>query len=306
MKGVYQSPAAGWGIPHYGYGYASNGFPNNVNEFHELVKGGQADDPFSPSSEIGSDFPLLSPRLAKTFPTLFLMFCFGVFAAPIAIVMHMGGDPTVKQFVARYSAVVLILPVIFTLAYIFHIRNRGQPNRIVITFTLILSCIVLLTLGETYLVAAYQKAPLLASMDCSALQEKYQIQQEWENARGFYATCMSQKADSDKISFGAAVAAYRMQDCDAYSTQLEIHPVWKYLAGLEENQRCAGWCQEEQPMWTKEHTFDACSPVVAQILQDKVEWSMKQVIFYTLFTLMVISVILISIHSLLAKLHIEW
>jgi len=301
-----------WGVPYAGYGNAAYAFPNQVNEFHYPVKGAQAYDLISPSANelveqmLGNDVPLLSPAMARTFPTAFLMTCFGVFAVPMAIVLHMGGDPTVMQFVAHYHKVVLILPAIFILAYIVHMRSRGQPNRIVITVTLILSCIVLLILGETYMVTAYQKVPLLASTDCAVLQEKYSIQQEWENARGFYATCMSEKTTTDKISFAAAVAAYRIEDCDGYATQLKTHPVWAYLAGLEENYRCAGWCQEEQPMWTKEHTFDACSAVAAQILQDKVVWSMQQVILYTLFTLMVISVILISTHSLLAKLHIYW
>lgn len=291
------------GATYQDYGNAAAGSPNYVNDLYAPVKAEQAS-----LLAIGSDFPLLSPGLAKTFPTAFLMFCCGVFAVPIAIVLQTGQDPSVQQFVNSHTVgtMVLVLPVTFIIAFILHIRNDGQPIRIVITVTLILSCIVLLLLGESNLITVYQKAPLLASMDCTVLPEKYQIQQEWENARGFYSTCMSEKAKTEGISFAAAVTAYRMEDCSAYGEQLKKHPVWKYLAGLEENQRCAGWCQEEQPMWTKEQTYDACSPVAAQILQEKVEWHMKQVVFYTLFTLLVISVILISIHSLLAKLHIEW
>jgi hypothetical protein len=310
-QGQYQRqgyPVMGFQHPPTGFQYPATGIPNNVNAFPELVKGGQEYDPLAAKPlGIGSDdFPLLSPGLAKTFPTAFLMFCFGVFAVPIAIVLHTGGDPTVNYFVAHYRSSVLILPVVFVIAYLLHLNNGGQPNRIVITATLIFSCIFLLVLSEVYLIETFHKAPLLASTDCNIMEQKIELQQEWQDARGFYATCVAQKASSEGISFAAAVTSYRMEDCNEYNTEVKKHPAWEYLAALEQNQRCAGWCQEQPPMWTRDKTFDACSQVAAQILMDTVSWSMKQVIFYTLFTLMVISVILIGIHSLLAKLHIEW
>merc|ERR1719401_210597 len=250
----------------------------------------------------------VSPESLRMFPAGFLMFCFGIFSVPYALVVHLNGDPTVQMFLPQFAWVVFVLiPVLCVLTYFVHSMRQGRPSRFFITASLILSCVLLLILSDTWLLQAYQQAPAFAaSSDCESWPEKRHMQEEWKSARGFYATCMAEKSKKEGISFAAAVTTYRIQDCSDYSKELAQHPEWAYLGHLEDTQNCAGWCEPDQPMWTKGVAKDACSPVVAEILRDKVAWCTRQVLFYTLITLMVISVILITIRPLLEKYGIEW
>jgi len=59
-------------------------------------------------------------------------------------------------------------------------------------------------------------------------------------------------------------------------------------------------------MWTKSLVQDACSPVVALIIQDKIVWCMKQVCLYAVVTLLVTIAILTLIPKVLKKYGYEW
>jgi hypothetical protein len=287
--GYYPDPET---VPGYGY------LPHSAT-----IKGYTV----GPVQDVVESLTTMSPRVLQMFPSGFLMFCFGIFSVPMALVVHLSFDPTVQMFMPQFSwTVYVLIPVLCVLTFFVHLLREGRPSRFFITATLIVSCVLLLILSDTWLLQAYQKAPAFASSDCMSWPEKRLMQTEWESARGFYATCMSEKSKKEGISFAGAIHAYRIQDCADYSTELRNHPQWAYLGHLEDTQNCAGWCEPGQPMWTRGETKDACSPVVAEILTDKVAWCMRQVCFYALITLMVMSVILITIRPLLEKYGIEW
>jgi hypothetical protein len=267
--------------------------------------------------EYAKSVATISPVLLKLFPAAFLMFCFGAFVVPLALILQLSLDPTVKKFMPVISGLPIasgipliwlgwIIPALFVATFLIHTIRGGRPSRLAISITLIGSCLLLLVLTYSFLLAIYKKSPILASSDCKTWPEKRKIQEEWELARGFYATCVSEKAKAQKLSFAAAVTEFRMKDCEGYSKQMEKHKDWEFLEYLEQYQNCAGWCVADQPMWTKEPTKDACSPVVASIFRDKIEYCMKQVGFYSLLALMMFTIIILTSKPLVTKLGLQW
>merc|ERR1719408_443155 len=118
---------------------------------------------------------------------------------------------------------------------------------------------------------AYEMQPMFAAeADCMSWAPKREMQESWEAARVYYATCANDLAKKHKITFAVAVSQYRIQDCPKYSEAAALHPDWAYLESLEATQWCSGWCTAGQAIWTKQHVQDACSPVVAQVIHDKV------------------------------------
>lgn len=230
----------------------------------------------------------------ETFPTLFTTFCFGTFITPIILSYHVGRDPQVLFWIGDYINWVIFLPVLYVWAHIYHTMYR-VPSKVVVVICLIGSCIVILVLGEHVLLDAYGRANELTARDCETFPRKMQLQRSWEAARTYYANCMTSMAGDLGISYESAVATYRIGDCSDYPTQLDQNSDWTYLASLEEQHLCAGWCEPGHAIWTLGTVRDSCSSTVADIMNNKIRWTMLQVVVYTVIVLCLASVMLVAI-----------
>lgn len=272
----------------------------------EFYGGGYAPSKSVFIEDVGKKVTIVPAGFLKMFPTVFLLFCAVIFVMPIYLILIIGGDINVRKWFPHISFLVMLLPVLYIITFFVHYFSR-RPSRILITLSLIGSCVMLLIISDVFLFQAYHKAPMFASsLDCASWGDKREVQDQWKLARSFYASCMATKAKTESVAFAAAVHDYRIQDCPDYAEEMAKHPDWAYLQALEENEQCAGWCNVEEPMWTRSVVQDACSPVVAQILREKVQTSMKQVCLYTIFTLLVLSVVLLGVQPLLEKYGIAW
>lgn len=240
------------------------------------------------------------------FPTAFLLFSLAVFVMPIYLVWSVGEDPNTKQWLPRITRLVMILPVVYFITFWVHVFKRA-PSRLFITLSLIGSCVMLLIISDGLLIDAYEKGPMFASVgDCMSWGEKRAIEQQWEFARTYYANCMNDMSKKQSLPFAAAVHDLRIQDCPTYANVSAVHPGWAYLEYLETTQHCGGWCTASPPIWTKGNVQDACSPIVAQIIQDKIAYSLKQVCVYSVFTLFVVTAMFIGVPPFLKRHGIEW
>lgn len=248
----------------------------------------------------------IARSIVQIFPMAFLLFSAALFVMPIYLVLLIGGDINVRKWFPHISFFVCVLPILYLITFFAHHVTK-RPSRILITLTLVGSCVLLLVISDVFLFEAYHKAPMFASTtDCMSWKEKRELQQQWKLAHNFYTACLGNKTQKTQSAATKLVPEHRIQDCPNYDKEMKAHPDWAYLEALEATQHCAGWCNEEEPMWTRSKVKDACSPVVAQILKDKVQPLMKKVCFYSVFTLLVISVVLIAAQPLLHKYGFVW
>lgn len=230
----------------------------------------------------------------EMFPSLFTAFCFTVFVTPIILCHHVGSDPQVLFWIGDYINWVLFLPVLFVWAHIYHMIVR-IPSKFVMVTCLIGSCVVILCLSQHVLVNAFDNANAFAARDCETFPRKMELQRTWEAARTFYANCMSDVADELDITYESAVSAYRIEDCSDYTTQLEQNPDWEYLADLEEQHLCAGWCERGHAIWTLAETRDSCSSTVGDIMHTQIRFTMMQVMVYTISLLGLLCVLFVTL-----------
>jgi len=248
----------------------------------------------------------LAPSVMNMFPLAFLLFSLALFVLPSYLVWYVGEDVNARMWFPHITRLVLILPAVYIITYIAHVIKRA-PSRFFVSVSLIGSCVMLLVISDLILLEAYEKGPMFASEnDCMSWGEKREMQNQWELARTYYANCMDQMAKEEKIPFASAVADLRIQDCPNYANISAVHPDWAYLESMETTQFCGGWCTASPPLWTKTKVQDACAPVVSEIINDKIVWSLKQVCVYAVFALLVTAALLITLPALLQKYGIQW
>jgi len=230
----------------------------------------------------------------EMFPALFTAFCLATFMTPIVLSVHIGRDPQVLFWIGNSINWVIYLPVFYLGSYAYHTFYR-LPCKMVMVVCLIGSCVTLLVLCDRVLLAAYDRANEFAARDCDTFPTKRELQREWEGAHAFYISCVSAMAAENSMNLETAYASYRITDCQGYEAQLVEHPRWAYLGQLEEQQHCSGWCERAQPLWVGGDVKDSCSAVVADIMMNKIQWTMMQVLVYTLVVLAILSVLLVSV-----------
>lgn len=248
---------------------------------------------YSKGSLSGETSPYGKPLdVMEMFPSFFTAFCFAIFVTPIVLCYHIGRDPQVLFWIGDYLNWVLFLPILFVWAYLYHVICR-RPSKFVMTICLIGSSVVILVLSQHVLLDAYDRANEFTARDCDTFPRKLELQRSWEAARTFYASCMAETAEELGIGYASAVSTYRIEDCADYATQLDRNPDWGYLAELEEEHYCAGWCERGHAIWTLEETRDSCSSTVADIMHNTIRRTMLQVVVYTIFLLSVLSVMFV-------------
>lgn len=233
-------------------------------------------------------------NVMEMFPSLFTTFCFAVFGTPIVLCHHVGRDPQVLFWIGDYIDWVLFLPLLFVWAHIYHVIFR-VPSKFVMVICLIGSCVVILYACQHVMLDAYDNANAFTAIDCDTFPQKMELQRSWEAAHTFYDNCMTEMADEMDITYESAATMYRIEDCADYVTQLGRNPDWGYLAELEEQHLCSGWCERGEAIWTLSETRDSCSSTVGDIMHSQIRFTMLQVLVYTFVVLFVISVMLVTL-----------
>mmetsp|Transcript_33820 Transcript_33820/g.74007 ORF Transcript_33820/g.74007 Transcript_33820/m.74007 type:complete len:307 (+) Transcript_33820:107-1027(+) len=258
-------------------------------------------DPYGPETP-SEELRAVTKRM---FPRMFTFFCFLVFVLPIWLTNYVGRDRQVQYWIGRSHWIVLFLPLLFAVTHVVHVL-KGAPSKMAVVSCLAGSCLLLLIVGDVTLTNAYGLGNRLKAKDCETFHEKKVLQHQWQNAKDFYVSCMEATATSTDISLAAATSLYRIQDCDGYENAFARNPGWSYLAELEEMHRCGGWCEAAQPLWTFLKVKDSCTEVVADIMYNKVQWCMAQVVLYTMLVLFFVAVALVMAKDVFKRYGVAW
>jgi hypothetical protein len=255
----------------------------------------------APPSKAGSK---AIEKLLTLFPTIFSLFIVGVYIMPLWMLYHAGNDPNVQQWITKHLWVpVLVLPLVYFAVHMLHLVRR-TPSKPAVVLTLYGSAVVLLIAAEMLEVNSYAMGNAMMAMDCDASDGKRAMQNQYMSAVTFYANCAQTVATSRNITFGQAVATYRIRDCPGYLEQANSD--WAYLAYLEDSYQCSGWCEERPSLFTHRTTKDSCQSVVADVFLNKVKFTMVQVIIYNIVVLTFVSIVSLRVGPVLRKFGIPW
>lgn len=251
------------------------------------------------------EFPMKPNEFIDVFPTLFTIFIMALFIIPIWLTYSVGRDGQVRYWIGSYCSTVLLLPICYLILHVVHLY-QARPSKPGMIICLLGSCFLLLLVADYTLLEAYGLGNLLMSKDCVSFEHKRVLQEEWLSAKAFYNSCMQATAAKSGITFDAAVSLYRIEDCLEYENLKASYPDWEYFAKLEETYSCSGWCTHDQPLWTFKAVKDSCSQVVADVMFNKVEWGMTQVVVYTILALGFTAVFLLAAGPIFQSTGISW
>jgi len=242
---------------------------------------GNAKRVFKIGYEFGDVWPL--------FPAAFTLLNVVLFFIPIWILTtYIGRDMNAEIFLGETSIrPLLCLPVLYCVVHVLHVI-MGRPSRALVALPLFLSTLLMLCISDELSRSTHGNAVALLNPNCQSFQAKADLEVQWENARKFYATCLSATANKTNTSFQEDMSKYRINDCGGYQVGLATNPSWPYLQALEEKQNCGGWCAKAQPLWTKQPVKESCSLAVAQIMQNKLNRAARQTESYCFLLLIFI------------------
>jgi len=244
---------------------------------------------------------------ASMWPSLFTLFCLMVFVTPVCLSVYIGTDTTVEYWIGNYINLVLVIPLVYLITHVVHVKRR-QPVKFLVVICLPVASVFVLLLCDFVLLASYERGNQMAASDCDTFTKKKELETQWQMAKTYYANCAKKKADKEGISFAAATTLYRIPDCPDYEKEKKknAHNGWEYLEHLETHQACAGWCTRGQPLWTFKDVKDSCSSVVADVMHNKVQRFMLQVVMYSVVVLGFTSLGLVAVGPVLRKHGVPW
>lgn len=244
--------------------------------------------------------------VVKVFPDLFIFVCLLIFVFPFVKSCSLVVDVSVRFWVGEMFWVVTVLPLLLLLVgHAIH-HKRKAPSKTAVVASLLGTSLVLGLTANHVVMRASDVGTLLASGDCSASDEKFEVEEAWQAAWRFWLECAY--TDGGVISFGASDRG--IHDCSGYEALRVEQPSWGYLQQMEETYGCAGWCAPGRLLWGGSAGFydvrDHCSAVASEALSTKVLHLAVQVATSCMTTATLTAIFLIIESNSLRKYDIRW
>jgi len=238
----------------------------------------------------------LDPRkqfdLLRVFPMAFTMCGLLLFTSPVVKCIDLAFDHDCFYWMGHAPQVVAFVPIVLLVCV--HCLNsiRGRPSRAAVVMGFIGSCMVLIVLFERYMGRGTELGNRFISNDCKSFPAKYKLDREWQAANAFKEACRQRR------SGGASIVSGMIEDCPGYQDELEKHPDWRYLAGLERRHLCGGWCEPGPQLWG--------SAIVGDVMTAKVGRLGTQLFIYCLLVLAITTWVLVYLGPHIRALGIDW
>lgn len=236
-------------------------------------------------------------NLLEIFPDAFLFCCLFLFIMPWMKAYFLVTDSSTQYFMGSFPLVVLMVPIIFIVVAHFIHSSKGLPSKGAVILAIIGSALVLGCLGYSVALKSMRLSGGFKSSDCNSFYEKYKLQQQWVAAQEFRKGCKQ----------AAASPSFPLWDCPGYEEAKKQNPGWTFLASVEAEYGCGGWCSPSSSIWSySAGVKDSCDSLVAQSLEDKVVPLAVEVVMYQLLVLAICCVSLVMMGSSIKAAGIPW
>jgi hypothetical protein len=239
--------------------------------------------------------------VVRLLPDFFTLWCLLVFLGPYLRSIYYTQDISVVYWMGPWPGFISSLAVLFiVIGAIMHWLTQ-VPSKVAVIISMIGAGLSLGLTADNIALNSYELRNIFMASDCRWSDQKYELEKAWESAFEFFVECRSASANR--------TTSYKViSDCPGYSVMLTKQAKnWNYLAELEETYGCAGWCYPSTPIWkTGNEIQDPCSPVVAQILTEKVIPFAKQVNVFGMVVSALTVVFLILMGGTMRQIGVGW
>lgn len=242
----------------------------------------------------------------RMFTSAVTLCCFAIYSYPLVSAMYLGGQRNVQFWAGRYGQWSLLVPFIFLGGYAVQVQFAA-PRRVVVLVTALLPAVIFLLIGNSYHASSYHVADQLLSTDCTTFTKKRELDRAWFMAHAFYIDCLKRLSShagsaGQELHIEDAMKVYRIHHCEEYDeAYLQYEEEWSYLAYVEENHLCSGWCQIGPRLWSFRDAKDSCSVAVGDVFRGEVQRTSLQIIVIAILALVVCTVAILVGPSMLRR-----
>jgi len=202
---------------------------------------------------------------------------------PVALCFLLDSHPSVDFWVGKYMMWLGVAVISWIIVcHFLMVRRAIKPNMAAI-FMIIIPTTALVIGSQTQAGAFKGISSLLQAQDCRSFPRKLELQESWFVAQTFFEQCIVQMANSTGSSVTQTWQVTPVSSCPGYELAMEGHKKeWNYLATLEQEHHCGGWCTSALPIWVK-HDIpqDSCSLTAARLFKSSIDREGLQLAVYS-------------------------
>lgn len=231
-----------------------------------------------------SDEPVKASRFVHkvAFEVKLTFFAALLFLYPTMLTGLLASRPTYNYWCGSWLlAIIILVPAWLFLCH--GAVSKGWVSHGMSPFvTILLPAAVLAILYQVHWWRFGGQGVALISDDCQSFQGKAELEASWQEAHSLFQTCAENMAKEAGAPLRQEALILQFHKCDGYNEQFAKHGRdWTYLASLEKEYGCGGWCSQHAPLWYAQTlTRDSCSKVAARVMIDGVALTMRQLIAY--------------------------
>jgi hypothetical protein len=235
----------------------------------------------------------LSDRSDRSVPFEVKVFCAVslLLSWPLSMLYFLYHKPSVYYWFGRLEVIiatgVCIWLLIMYIGFVFKFIGKGTA----VVCLLVLPCTALTITSELQEVQFQFISSALLSSDCSASDQKVQIQQAWFEAKTTATICYRALMNITGSSMAELKELPNLESCPGYYQAIQGHEKeFLYLKGLERSYQCGGWCFPDYPVWTSSKTvLDSCALAAGHAMQNSIAHMGAQVSVYCFIILISVS-----------------
>lgn len=242
----------------------------------------------------------------RLFPALYTLCTFAIFGSPVMAGIELANNPTVQYWIGSTAWLVLLVPILLTGAHVAQmIANR--PTFWALLLSTAIPSLILMIVGYIHQAEAADIAEKLISSDCVTFSQKARLEDAYMEAEAAFWNCTSRLAVLTNTEAVVVEESMVLQDCPAFTASPYARD-WQYIAQLEENQACSGWCDQGVPsLFTKPHyAQDPCTLVAGVVLETQVSYIAERMFMVGLVDLVFSIFALAIMQEFVIKAGIAW
>eukprot|EP00747_Dinoflagellata_sp_TGD_P164210 gnl/TRDRNA2_/TRDRNA2_183815_c0_seq1.p1 gnl/TRDRNA2_/TRDRNA2_183815_c0~~gnl/TRDRNA2_/TRDRNA2_183815_c0_seq1.p1 ORF type:complete len:372 (-),score=44.65 gnl/TRDRNA2_/TRDRNA2_183815_c0_seq1:92-1207(-) len=257
--------------------------------------------PNDPPDDVKFQPALDASSSARSITAMFTMACFCIYGAPTILSLQLGSDGDGAYWIGGIGQLAMMLPFFFIAHHIAQmwLHDRGQHGRVLLVWVMALPGMFYMICGGIYMNRGEYLYGQLKSDECHGrgdiAYEKERLQEAYMEAYNILQNCTARLLEAN----GGAQLAYSptLQGCDEWSEvggagdgafgwvtpwkpyhisgkrtrglHVDYRREWQYLAQLEANHVCGGFCEPGPMLWvnfaeTGRPLPNMCKPFVAQ------------------------------------------
>lgn len=188
------------------------------------------------------------PIATMTTFALFLLF------APATICsIHLGMDPDVRYWCGWFGMCAWVIPFLLIVQHIIHARIH-EPKRMLVIVSVLLPSVFFSAVGGVYMHELNLAATRLYDGDCNTFQEKSALQSEYQAALELYDKCTARLEKDGSGPEPTIETCNEYQEVESRADTDDLRR-WQYLARVEPQYMCAGFCTGGKSLWTRNPNY---------------------------------------------------